>query len=112
MEKIVSPCISICKTNPSTGYCYGCARTSEEKAIWKDENTTNEWKINNISDYYMHPIGIVFESFIPSFLRKAKHQKTLEKYEIKINSDKTFNNLHTLTRDQKNVLNSILMNKT
>ena len=64
-------------------------------------------KINNISDYYMHPIGIVFESFIPSFLRKAKHQKTLEKYEIKINSDKTFNNLHTLTRDQKNVLNSI-----
>ena len=50
-------------------------------------------KINNISDYYMHPIGIVFESFIPSFLRKAKHQKTLEKYEIRISSDKTINNL-------------------
>ena len=44
MEKIITPCISICKTDPSTGYCYGCARTSEEKAIWKDENTTNEWK--------------------------------------------------------------------
>jgi len=28
---IVSPCISICKTDPKTGYCYGCGRTNEEK---------------------------------------------------------------------------------
>ena len=28
---IVSPCISICKTDPVTGYCYGCARSSDEK---------------------------------------------------------------------------------
>ena len=28
---IVSPCISICKTDPSTGYCYGCGRNNEEK---------------------------------------------------------------------------------
>ena len=30
-KKIISPCISICKTDPLTGYCYGCARTDEEK---------------------------------------------------------------------------------
>ena len=30
-KKIVSPCISICKSNPDTGYCYGCARSDEEK---------------------------------------------------------------------------------
>ena len=30
-NKIVSPCISICKTDPITGYCYGCARTDQEK---------------------------------------------------------------------------------
>ena len=30
---IVSPCISICKTDPQTGYCYGCARTNEEKKL-------------------------------------------------------------------------------
>ena len=30
-KKIISPCISICKTDPVTGYCYGCARTNEEK---------------------------------------------------------------------------------
>ena len=37
-KKIISPCISICKTDPVTGYCYGCARTEDEKKIlWKDE---------------------------------------------------------------------------
>jgi len=30
---IISPCISICKTDPSTGYCYGCGRSNEEKRL-------------------------------------------------------------------------------
>ena len=47
---IVSPCISICKTDPSTGYCYGCARTIEERKIWKNVETTDEWKKNNIKE--------------------------------------------------------------
>ena len=34
-KKIISPCISICKTDPVTGYCYGCARTEEEKKFGK-----------------------------------------------------------------------------
>ena len=38
-EDILSPCISICRTDPRTGYCYGCARTNEEKIIWKNEKT-------------------------------------------------------------------------
>ena len=42
-NKIVSPCISICKTDPVTGFCYGCARTNEEKKFWKDENTSEEF---------------------------------------------------------------------
>ena len=41
---IILPCLSICKTDPITGYCYGCARTNEEKKIWKDQQTTEEWK--------------------------------------------------------------------
>ncbi|MDC0562287.1 DUF1289 domain-containing protein [Candidatus Pelagibacter ubique] len=32
---IISPCISICKTDPQTGYCYGCARNNEEKKCGK-----------------------------------------------------------------------------
>ena len=40
----VSPCISICKTDPVSGHCYGCARKTEEKIIWKNPETTDEWK--------------------------------------------------------------------
>ena len=28
---IISPCISICKTDPSTGYCYGFGKNNEKK---------------------------------------------------------------------------------
>ena len=35
LKKIISPCISICKTDPVTGYCYGCARTDKEKKCGK-----------------------------------------------------------------------------
>ena len=42
-EQVLSPCISICKTDPKSGYCYGCARTNEEKIIWKNENTKAAW---------------------------------------------------------------------
>ena len=47
-NKIISPCISICRTDPVTGYCYGCARTNEEKKKWKDDESTNEWKEKNL----------------------------------------------------------------
>ena len=50
-KKVISPCISICRTDPVTGYCYGCARNNEEKKIWKEENTTNE-----ILNYFSHVV--------------------------------------------------------
>ena len=49
-DKVTSPCISVCKTDPLSGFCYGCGRTNEEKNTWKDENTSNEWKIKNLED--------------------------------------------------------------
>ena len=49
-DKIISPCISICKTDPVTGFCYGCARTNNEKKIWKDEKTKDTWKNENLKD--------------------------------------------------------------
>ena len=45
---IVSPCISICKTDPLTGYCYGCGRSDEEKAKWKNPDTSDLWKSENL----------------------------------------------------------------
>ena len=47
---VVSPCISICKTDPVTGFCYGCGRTNEEKKKWKLNETTDEWKKKNLLD--------------------------------------------------------------
>ena len=34
---IISPCISICKTDPVSGYCYGCGSSTEDKKKWKSE---------------------------------------------------------------------------
>ena len=82
MEKIISPCISICKTDPSTGYCYGCARTSEEKALWKDENTTNEWKTNNISELKNRLSGWQLSSFEESYDFKIKNGISLAKHKM------------------------------
>ena len=46
---IISPCISICKTDPKTGYCYGCGRNNDEKKIWKTMKTSDKWKVENLT---------------------------------------------------------------
>ena len=68
----VSPCLSICKTDPVTGYCYGCSRTNEEKKIWKDEQTTEEWKKNNLNEITKRMSGWQLESFKESYNDKIK----------------------------------------
>ena len=45
---ILSPCISICRSDPVTGFCFGCARSDEEKKIWKNPSTLESWKKNNL----------------------------------------------------------------
>jgi len=69
---IISPCVSICRTDPVTGYCYGCARTNEEKRIWKDEQTTEEWKKNNLEEITKRMSGWQLESFKESYKYKTK----------------------------------------
>ena len=76
---IVSPCISICKTDPVTGFCYGCARNYKEKLIWKDINTKDEWKSNNLSEIKSRMSGWQLESFIKSYNYKCKNGISLEK---------------------------------
>ena len=76
---IVSPCISICKTDPPTGYCYGCARTNEEKKIWKQTETSNEWKVNNINEIKERLTGWQLESFNESYEHKIKNGMSLFK---------------------------------
>ena len=83
---IISPCISICKTDPKTGYCYGCGRNNEEKKIWKYEDTTDEWKRKNLENIKNRLNGWQLESFEESYQYKIKNgislfKKTLLKNE-------------------------------
>ena len=76
---IISPCISICKTDPVTGYCYGCGRNNDEKRIWKDEKTSDEWKKNNLEKIQKRLNGWQLESFKESYDYKTKNGISLLK---------------------------------
>ena len=76
---IVSPCISICKTDPKTGYCYGCGRNNEEKKIWKLEDTTDDWKSNNLEEIKKRLRGWQLDSFNESYEYKIKNGMSLSK---------------------------------
>ena len=78
---IISPCISICKTDPLTGYCYGCGRNNEEKKIWKDENTSEKWKEENLKEIQKRLNGWQLESFKESYEHKVKEGISIFKKE-------------------------------
>jgi len=86
---IVSPCISICKTDPQTNYCYGCGRNDEEKKIWKLEDTTDQWKNNNLINIQQRLTGWQLESFKDSYKHKIENGISLFKKDlIKKNKNK------------------------
>jgi len=87
-QKIISPCISICKTDPRTGYCYGCARTVEEKKIWKDYKTLAKWKKNNINLLMERMSGWQLETFKQSYSNKIKTGLSLLKENLLKNNNK------------------------
>ncbi len=70
---IISPCLSICRTDPITGYCYGCCRTNGEKKIWQDEKTSDDWKKNNLNKIKERMTGWQLESFKESYEYKTKN---------------------------------------
>ena len=79
MSKITSPCISICKTDPSTGFCYGCARTEEEKKLWKNESTNDLWKTNSLNLIASRMKGWQLEAFKESYSHKVNNGISLFK---------------------------------
>ena len=81
-KKIISPCISICKTDPVSGYCYGCARTNEEKKNWIDKTTKNDWKKNNLKEIQNRMSGWQLETFKESYKNKMKEGISLFKKKL------------------------------
>ena len=78
-QDIISPCISICKTDPVSGYCYGCARTNEEKKNWIDKTIKNDWKKNNLKEIQNRMSGWQLETFKESYKNKMKEGISLFK---------------------------------
>ena len=76
---IISPCISICRTDPKTGYCYGCGRNNDEKKNWKLDETSDEWKKTNIETIKKRLTGWQLESFKKSYKYKMKNGISLFK---------------------------------
>ena len=79
---VVSPCISICKTDPDTGYCYGCGRTDAEKIKWKSEDATEDWKKQNLKEIENRLSGWQLESFLKSYKCKVEEGISLYKKAI------------------------------
>ena len=82
-NKVTSPCISVCKTDPISGYCYGCGRSNEEKRIWKIEDTTNEWKEENLKIIKKRLTGWQLKSFKDSYKYKVENGISLFKKNLK-----------------------------
>ena len=80
---IISPCISICKTDPKTGYCYGCGRSNEEKKVWKLKETRDQWKKDNIETIKKRLTVWQLKNFEESYTYKIKNGISLLKKNLK-----------------------------
>ncbi len=62
-----------------TGFCEGCARSSKEKILWKDKNTTDEWKTTNLIVIQKRMDDLILKSFKESYEFKIKNGISLIK---------------------------------
>ena len=75
--KIISPCISICKTDPVTGFCYGCARTEDEKKNGKTKILLMSGKKKNLKVIISRMKGWQLNTFKESYAHKVKQGVSL-----------------------------------
>ena len=81
-ENITSPCISVCKSDPVTDFCYGCGRTDEDKKMWKNPETSDKWKIENIELLRTRLNGWQLEAFDKSYAFKKETGISLIKQKL------------------------------
>ena len=79
---IISPCINVCKTDPVSGFCYGCGRTTEDKIVWKDSTTTNSWKEKNLKLIRERLYSWQQIAFDQSYSNKKKNGMSLIKQQM------------------------------
>lgn len=81
-NNIITPCITVCKSDPITDYCYGCGRTTEDKKMWSDPNTPDEWKITNLELTRSRLSNWQKEAWDKSYEHKKKTGNSLIKEKI------------------------------
>ena len=81
-SEIISPCISVCKTDPVSGFCYGCGRSNEDKIKWKNPETSNQWKISNLKILENRLFDWQLEAFKKSYEYKKLHGISLLKNKL------------------------------
>ena len=62
-----------------TGFCEGCARSSQEKILWKDKNTTDGWKTTNLIVIQNRMDTSILKNFKESYEFKIKNGISLIK---------------------------------
>jgi|TARA_B100001093_G_C26239441_1_gene763717 hypothetical protein len=72
-NKVLSPCINICQTDPVNGYCRGCGRTRIEIASWGNKKTSDEWKRRNLKEAENRLVGVQRSLFAKAY--KEKHER-------------------------------------
>jgi len=82
---IISPCISICKTDPQTGYCYGCGRNIDEKKMWKKQETSDNWKKKNLNKIQKRLSGCQLKKF--KELNKNKIENGISLFKKNFNNE-------------------------
>ena len=80
---IISPCISICRTNPTNGLCYGCARNDEEKKQWKNPDTNSSWKKQNLIEIKKRMSESQLKTFELSYKEKSEFGKLVYSSSLK-----------------------------
>ena len=63
------------QSNSSTGFCYGCARTEEEKKIWKNPETKHDRKKENLKVLTSRMSASQLKTFNQSYNEKIKFGK-------------------------------------
>ena len=81
-KEVVSPCMNVCKTDPISGFCYGCGRTDEDKKMGKDPETSDEWKMGNLELLRTRLNGWQKDAFDKSYTFKKETGITLIKQKL------------------------------
>lgn len=77
-KNIVSPCISVCQYDHEE-VCMGCFRSTDERLIWKDTQTSNEWKEHNLAEIKQRMPEMHYKSWLKTYEKKKERVLRREK---------------------------------